>query len=236
MIPIDYRFPDDWAGKAPPLFKYGRRVHVDSFLRTGRLKLTTYGECKVMDSTRRDRREGMANSLLNFSDGGAVAGVHGVGRTSYMFCTSMKEGAATMELFEGAETWFRIDDVDGFAQAIGETIQGCNRVLVGPCRYVPARLIERRDVQRPDASELIRVACGGGDRAAIERALEGFHQQLGDMVQGAVADVPYFVKVAESHEREAEFRFVWLVDHAVPEGPVTPIDVPAVVQFCSAAA
>jgi hypothetical protein len=221
----------EWNGKIPPLFRYMKREHVNEFFGTGALMLTTYARCAAMDATRQDRREGKMNSLLRYGDR-AIAGLHGVGKTSYMLCTSLVESKDLMHSFEGTDDYFRIDDTAGFVQAVANSLPGYQKGLMGPCIYLPERSIECDDPAfEPDASELLR-AMQGGDEKAMQLAVERFTGALGARMNNVVGVQPYFVKVAGTHEDEREFRLVWLVDRETGAEPIT-LNVPRAVQYCS---
>jgi len=208
---FEEHLPEDWNGRIPPPYRYIEREYVEMFFDTGRPMLTTYKRCAEMeDKSRADAREGKLNTLVRGPDGYAIAGISGVGRCSYMFCTSLKQNLDVMAGFEGANAHFRIDDPRAFAREVAAEMSGYQSGLMGACVYMPERSLEATAVSNPDFSE-IEAVMRSEDTEAIGRAIDNFRTQLGRQQSALVGAQAYFAKVASTHEDESEFRsFGWL--------------------------
>jgi hypothetical protein len=232
-MPLDEHIPAEWRGRIPPLFRYMKQEYVEAFFARGELWLTTYERCRAIDDlSRNDAREGKINTLVRTTGDYAIASVSGVGRQSYMLCTSLHESEALMSSFEAANDYFRIDDPRAFAETIASAVNGYQRGLMGPCTYMPERSVEKYDPSfLPDFSKILELGRSGDEAGAI-KAVEEFHKSLSENHARFVGQIPYFAKVAGSHQDEREFRFVWIVDH--PTGnTMLPLVVPEATKYCS---
>jgi len=230
---LEEHIPDEWAGKIPKLVRYTQRAFVDAFFERGELMLTTFERCSQSDDlTRVDRREGKVNSFVRTGEGRAIAGIHGVGRNSYMLCTSLVESEVLMQTFEGSDDYFLIDDPRGFAIEVSRVLPGYQQGLMGPCVYMSERSVETDDPGfEPNLAALIQ-AMTSGDEVAATAAVEQHQRSLGSSFEKLIGSKPYFSKVASTHEDESEFRFVWLVDHPTGTTPLL-INAPAATRHCS---
>ncbi len=196
-------------------YRYMESRYVDDFFSNGTLRLTTYDECrKHEDQSRRDSREGKANFYFPHANH-AIAGIQGVGRQSYMLCTSSTLSDEILSRFQ-ADAWIEIFDPQGFAEAMSHAILGFTQLQMAPCRYAIKRSIEQRTIQPilPDPTQLV-LAAQSGIAGSVEAAFEAMNRQMGERLDALLGDQTYFIKEEYPFSVEDEFRFVWTVDHEV---------------------
>ncbi len=196
-------------------FRYMQTKYVQKFLSEGTLLLTTYENCRALENeTRRDAREGTTN--LYFSQGNQViAGIQGVGKRSYMLCTSSTLSDELLKRFK-VEDWIEIIEPMAFAEAISRAIPGFVQLRMAPCRYVSQRSIERRidESIMPDSAQLLQAAQSGV-AGAVEAAFYAMNREMSDRLDDEVGNQTFFLKEESPFAVEDEFRFVWTVDHEV---------------------
>lgn len=192
-----------------------RAEYVQRFLSEGTLLLTTYEKCRTHeDLTRRDAREGKTN--FYFPHGNQViAGIQGVGKRSYMLCTSSTLSDEILTRFE-VDDWIEIVDPSAFAEAISRAIPGFLELRMAPCRYVSERSIERTTEKpiMPDPAQLLQ-AVHSGVAGAVDAAFHAMNREMADRLDDEMGDKTFFLKEESPFSVEDEFRFVWTVDHEV---------------------
>jgi hypothetical protein len=208
------------SAREPSKYRYMQADYVESFFCDGSLLLTTYEKCRTHENlTRRDSREGKAN--FYFPHGSFVAsGIQGVGKRSYMLCTSSTLSEGIMTRF-GVDSWIEIVDPPAFADAISRAVPGCLSLRLAPCQYVAVRSVERTTERpiMPDPTRLLEAASSG-DSGAVEVAFHAMNREMADHLDEEMEDSTYFLKEAVPFEIEDEFRFVWTVDHDVVDPKV----------------
>lgn len=211
-------------------FRYLPTQYVEQFFSDGSLLFTTYEKCRTHeDLTRRDSREGKTNFYFPHA-GHAVAGIHGVGKRSYVLCTSSTLNDDIRLRFQ-VDNWIEVVDPPAFAEAVSRAIPGFIRLQMAPCRYVAERSIERpiSTPVMPDPAPLIE-ATRSGIPGAVEAAFHAMNQQMADRLEDELGDAAYFLKEADPYAIEDEFRFVWTVDHEVRTPTI--FRCPEAAKFC----
>ena len=202
--------------KLPPVVRYLERTYVEDFFRTGQLRLTTYAHCQRHEcDIRRDSLEGQANFELELDSLGSSGwGVQTVGWQSYMLCGSLSESERLTSRFK-VDSYFRINDVIGFYNAISSCVSGFVGGLIGACVYRDEKAFEKPLKFREVSPNFQTSNSSAGMPFAP--------------VEFEMSDEPYFIK-GDLFSVEAEFRMIWTVSEDV-EGPIV-IRCPAAIQFC----
>lgn len=216
-----------------PKVRYLPAEYVDNFFARGELLLTTYEKCRTHeDLARRDVNEGKSNFFLRHGTQ-ATAGIQGVGRNSYMLCTSLAWSEEVSRRFSTNCAFF-IEDTEAFAHAIAKVLPGVQSLQHRACRYVNERSISGTipNPLEPEASKLVEAARSG--TGGIDKLFHELREAMSERLEEAVVDKTYFMKEAVPFAVEEEFRFVWTVDHAVGE-PIV-VTCPEAVQYCKPAA
>ena len=213
-----------------PKFRYLPTQYVEQFFADGSLLFTTYEKCRTHeDITRRDSREGKTNFYFPHA-GHAVAGIQGVGKRSYMLCTSSTLNDDIRSRFE-VDNWIEVVDPPAFAEAVSRVIPGFTRLQMAPCSYVAERSIARPvpTPVMPDPALLVE-ATRSGVPGAVEEAFHAMKQQMAARLEYELGDTAYFLKEADPYAVEDEFRFVWTVDYEVRTPAI--FRCPDAAQFC----
>ncbi len=216
------------------LFRYISAVHVDSFFRTGELRLTTYERCRTIeDESRRDTQEGELQFFVRSSEDGApaMAGVHGVGRRSYLLCLSEEHSVRLAAHFK-EDSVFAINDVEAFAEEIGKCLPkgaSLKKVEMGGCRYKERSIEATRQLSCLRVSPELSRALAANDDGEIRRLLELIPAMMAQDIHSVIQDDGYFIK-GPDHAHEKEFRIVWTVDAEV-DGPAH-VFCPSAIKHC----
>jgi hypothetical protein len=221
----------DMHGERPKvLARYLKKNRVDQFFGTGQLMLTTYARCKRHeDERRRDGNEGKAGFYFDGA-GRAMAGITHAGANSFMLCCSLSESEQVMRRF-GADDYIRIEDIDGFLEAVSKCIPGLMRIQAGRCEYRDERQVVGADTQPVLVGEqALFDAAMGDDHQDIEALFYEAVRQRGQHIEHLLGHAPYFLKDIEFAPEE-EYRIVWTLDHEVTD----PLHVhcPEAVRCCS---
>lgn len=202
--------------KIPPVIRYVERKYVENFFRTGELRLTTYAQCQVHEcDIRRDSNEGKTNFSLDLSNVGMGGwGIQTVGWQSYILCASLCESKNLSERFK-VDSYFRINDILGFFNAVSKKLVGFEAGKIGSCIYKDQNAFEK-GLKFNGIPPSSNAATNSGG-LAFERV--GFE----------MSDEPYFIK-SDLFAVEGEFRLIWSVSSDVIE-PIV-LHCPEAIQFC----
>jgi len=216
MESMQFGLPRPWELKLPPVIRYIERKFVEDFFRTGQLQLTTYRKCQEHEcKIRRDSNEGKANFSLEFEQFGmSGGGIQTVGWQSYMLCTSLTESRKLSERF-AVDSYFKINDILRFLDAISRRILGCGAGKIGTCIYKDEHALSRPLQFRSIPSDVSQSPNSQGP------VLSPVHFEM--------SDEPYFIK-SEIFAVETEFRFIWHVPYDVDKPKI--IECPEAIQFC----
>jgi hypothetical protein len=206
--------------------RYDKRRHVESFFRTGELRLAplvSFGTSAVAEPMR-DPHEGW----------GHVAFDHGSGRFSGIFtppvsvlvlCCSVVDSTEHARLLKGADgAGIRIENLDRFARKIAVSLDGCVHSAHGHCNY--SGRIHNAPVFGLDAAMDSFTAAKDQDPGAA------LHELWDRMVKGDMGRQWCFTKEPK-HAHEQEYRFVWYLNRTVRQ-PVT-LEFPHARRACSRA-
>lgn len=207
-----------YQSKWSPVYRYLPKRYVDEFFSSGKLRLSAFSEfAKHIDEQRRDTEEGRIIVEIPVpSKQVAVRARGGAGRNAYILSTSVRGDIELMQVFH-TDSYFKINNVVAFREAIASKILGCRRTIVGYCKYASQREIQR---------EMGKLA-----EKAVERNSEGKMER--DRIMTLVSQVLFpdalFVKL-KRYSHQQEFRLIWQVSHEVHE-PLY-VECPEAVQFC----
>lgn len=202
----------------PPVYRYLLKRYVDEFFSSGKLRLSAFSEfAKHIDEQRRDTDEGRI--IVNIPiprKQVAVRARGGAGRKAYILSTSVRGDIELMRVFH-TDSYFKINDVIAFSEAIASKILGCTGAMVGYCKYVSQREIQR---------EMGMLA-----EKAVETSPEGKmdRNRIRTLVGQALYPDALFVKLRR-YSHQQEFRLIWQVSHEVHE-PLY-VECREAVQFC----
>lgn len=202
----------------PPVYRYLPKRYVDEFFCGGKLRLSAFSEfAKHMDEQRRDTEEGRIIVEIPIpSKQLAVRARGGAGRNAYILSTSVRGDVELMEVFD-TDSYFKINNVIAFSEAISSKILGCTGAIVGYCRYASQREIQR---------EMGMLA-----EKAVETSPEGKmnRQRIRTLVGQALYPDALFIKLSR-YRHQQEFRLIWKASHEVHE-PLY-VECREAVQFC----
>jgi hypothetical protein len=199
------------------VYRHLERKWVHEFFHIGSLRLTTLAYCREHDiSSRADPRDGRINFSIR-DNRQTMAGVSTAGLRSHMLCASMSCAGAIQNRFN-TDGWIEIVDVAGFADAVADAIDCTGEALVGGCRYVDIKEVNK-DAASPISDYIAPLFKATSDPTA-DTAAEFYkmNAQIAQFAEGRLGDNAYFMKDRVPYEVEEEVRFVWPVDHAV-DGP-----------------
>lgn len=212
-----------------PVYRHLPKRWVDNFFETGELLLTTLPKCREHEeASRKDKTDGKLWFALQ--DGHqTVAGIGVAGASSYILCASQSNSTTVQQRF-GTDSWIEIVNVERFAQAICNTVGSSKNPMFASCRYAPDKSVTRDATTSiaSDAAEMLEAIQAG----KTENMDQLFHQTNARMAaRGKVFEQDlYFLKPANPYKVEKEFRFVWILDTAVP-GPKV-FACPEAIQYC----
>lgn len=174
---------------------------------------------KHTDEQRLDYKEGKTYLIHRTEEnGGQTLLVEAdFGHDAYVLSGSTLPSIDLMKVF-GADSGIVIKDPIGFARSVGNALLGYRHGYDGPCSYQLRRIIEH-DFGWLDLGPTEET----GDLSKFN------HQALKATLDRLVSPDVYFLKNS-IYVAQAEWRFVWIVDHAVKENIV--VEVPQSRQFC----
>lgn len=192
--------PTNVVYNIPILYRFIEAQYLDMFFETGKLKLTTFDNCKKLeDENRKDAKEGQ--SELYGYDGDIKMEIgFGVGSDAIMLCTSLcseyKDNKGTVYTKH-----IEIFDVQGLFFAIAEQLTKngyvVKRILFGPCFYTK--------------KEFHNVVCSETFREKLDKGQFDW-DEVSKMAYIIGGDNMFFQKPIDKR-LENEFRLLWIVDN-----------------------
>ena len=198
---LKYELPTNVIYNIPILYRFIEEQYVDEFFKTGKLKLTTFDNCKKLeDDNRKDTKEGQSE-LFGYDGDVKMKIGFGVGSDVIMLCSSLcseyKDDKGTIYT-----KYIEIFDVQGLLFTIAEQLSKngytIKSMMYGPCFYTKKEFHgavhsdafrEKLDKeQKFDWDEMMRIAntIGGNNM--------------------------FFQKPVDKRS-ENEFRLLWIVDN-----------------------
>ena len=203
----------------PPLYRCMSAKYVDQFFDKGSLRISSFRQfAKHPDELHRDADEstGMVTSAL-------VGGIQGTvflerNDNAPILCASIRsdQQSFTGQHYDGC---FRIDRTIEFAVAVSRCIPGVVEVMEGFCIYSNKRIMTKH-VGPVSAKDMQDDA---NPNLCSPRKLQEFAARFDSPTR-------FFLKELR-HEKESEYRIIWLLDHQAPD--YLDIQCPAAVQFCT---
>jgi hypothetical protein len=202
----------------PPVYRYLPKRYVDEFFSSGKLRLSAFSEfAKHIDEQRRDTEEGWIIVDIPIpSKQLALRSRAGIGHNAYILSTSVKGDIELMQVFH-TDSYFKINNVVAFSEAIAPKILGCTGTMVGYCKYASQKEIQRE--------------MGILAEKAVERSPEGkmYLDRIGTLLRQVLFPDALFMKLGR-YSHQQEFRLIWQVSHEVHE-PLY-VECREAVQFC----
>ena len=196
-----YETPTNVEYNIPILYRFIEAQYVDMFFKTGKLKLTTFDNCKNLeDEIRKDTKEGQ--SELYGYDGGIKMQIgFGVGSDAIMLCTSLcseyKDNNGTI-----FDKYIEIFDVQGLLITIAEQLTKngyiINSILFGPCFYT------KKEFHNAVSSENFREKL---DKEKV------FDWDEMTRIANTIGGNNMFFQKPIDKRLENEFRLLWIVDN-----------------------
>jgi len=218
------QFLSMWTVATPQPYRYLDREYVEAFFRHGTLRLSTFSKfAQHKDELRRDEHEGVTGVVVRANQGEmkTIAARVQMGYDAHILCSSSYFSEDLMRRF-GCDSYFRINDTTGFANAVSRHIPGFTHGAEGMC------------VHEEDPGILRDVEMGWTmTQEEVNGQLTydpGDLQRIRDYLQQAAGLLPVFLKKAVFAE-QAEYRMVWFTP-AMADGFLT-ITVPEARQFCT---
>ena len=207
---------------SPTVLRFMQEKYVDSFFKTGNLKITSFSHCKTLESeTRRDSEEGQGTDIGIEGNLRCEIG-SGVGDNALLLCTSLSENNALPDGTHYSAA-IKIDNLNGFIAAVTKALIECDygvsAVLKGPCIYNNRRI--QREIRDKALSELT---------SEMEESTSFDFSKLFNLQQNIDSNDLFFSKPIEK-SIENEYRILWLLDSDLKDNYIY-IDVPDARQFC----
>ena len=206
-IPILYRFLDL------------KGEYVDLFFETGKLKLTTFDNCKNLeDEIRKDTKEGQSE-LFGFDGDIKMQISYGVGSDAILLCTSLcseykddKDAIYTK--------FIEIFDVQGLLFAIAEQLTKngyvIKNILFGPCFYTK--------------KEFHNSVCSEKFREKLDKEKVFDWDEMTKIANTISGNNMFFQKPIDKR-LENEFRLLWIVDNIKKDQDIF-VTIPHPEAFC----
>jgi hypothetical protein len=199
------------GGGAQKVYKMLAREHLESFLRTGRIRLGTVAHYQKAELVERsDAKEGLFILLGNGAER-SVSNVVSLGSHVLAYCTTLDYRVH----FPDCDACLQIRNVGGFMNAITRSL---NRL------FAPAGNVVARVTSEACRYHHSRVIVGPIAAGALETP-----PRIDVTTVDLLGDAKYFLKPVKN-QREREFRMVWVMRKDV-ESPVF-IECPEAVNFC----
>ena len=185
--------------RLPNVVRYLESKWVDEFFRSGALRLSSYAQFrKHADEQRGDVHEGKALLQMDFG-GQPFSGIAQFGSDAYVLCGSAIESLDLMAQFAPADSYFRIVNTVGFAQAVASKLSSFKFGVQGFCMYRPHRTV-RKTIQGPPLF----------DPEEVKKDPTAAFHRMNQRVFDATNYEPFFDKPV-SYSHQAEYRLVWCV-------------------------
>lgn len=210
----------NWVTRHPRVYRYLEHQYVDEYFASGKLMLSSFKRfAQHTDEQRLDSKEGKTYLIHRTGvNGGQTLLVEvDFGHDAYVLCGSTLPSVDLMKAF-GVDSGIVIKDPIGFARSVGDALLGYKHGYDGICSYQLRRIIEH-DFGWLDL----------GTTEETDDLSKVNHQVLKATLDRLVSPDVYFLKNS-MYVAQAEWRFVWIVDHVVNENLV--LEVPQSRQFC----
>ena len=185
----------------PILYRFIEGQYVDELFKTGKLKLTTFDNCKRLeDDNRKDAKEGQSE-LFGYDGDIKMQIGFGVGGDAIMLCTSLcseyKDNKGTK-----IDKYIEIFNAQGLLFAIAEQLTkngyAIKTILYGPCFYTKKEF------------------HGTVNSKAFRETLDKEHKFDGDemmRIANIIGGNNMFFQKPVDKRFENEFRLLWIVDN-----------------------
>lgn len=212
-------FPTEVIYNTPVLYRFLEEKYVDSFMKTGVLKLTTFDKCKTLeDANRKDESEGRSE-LYGYDGKYKLQIGFGVGSDVIMLCTSLcsdyRDSSGKVY-----KKYIEIFDVQGLLFSIADQLKKngfkVKSIMFGPCFYT------KKEFHNAVNSEAFREKLDKEQRFDWDEMMK-----LANSIGGYNM---YFQKPIEKRS-ENEFRLLWIVDEIKKDQEVF-VTVPNPERYC----
>ena len=216
---IVFEPPINVTYNCPILYRFIEEQYVDMFFETGKLKLTTFENCKKLeDANRKDENEGRCD-LYGYDGQYKIEIGYGLGSVSFMLCTSLcsdytdDKGVAYKKHIE-------IFDAQGLLIAIAEQLKEngyrVKNIMFGPCFYTK--------------KEFHGVVHSEAFREKLDKEQKFDWDEMTKLANSIGGNNMYFQKPVDKRW-ENEFRLLWIVDEIKKDQGVF-VTVPNPERYC----
>ena len=203
----------------PILYRFIEEQYVDMFFKTGKLKLTTFENCKKLeDANRKDENEGRCD-LYGYDGQYTIKMDYGVGSDAIMLCTSLCSDY-TDDKGIAYKKYIEIFDVQGLLIAIAEQLKGIGcrvkNIMFGPCFYT------KKELHGEVHSEAFREK--------LDKEKKFDWDEMTKLANTIGGNNMFFQKPIEKRS-ENEFRLLWIVDDIKKDQDIF-VTVPNPERYC----
>lgn len=216
---LKYKLPTNVIYNIPILYRFIEEQYVDEFFKTGKLKLTTFDNCKKLeDDNRKDTKEGQ--SELYGYDGNIKMQIgFGVGSDAIMLCTSLcseyKDDKGSV-----CTKYIEIFNVQGLLFAIADQLTKNDHVvksiLYGPCFYT------KKEFHGTVHSEAFREK--------LEKEQKFDWDEMTRITNSIGGNNMFFQKPVDKRF-ENEYRLLWIVDNPKKDKDIF-VTIPHPEKYC----
>jgi hypothetical protein len=190
---------------SPPLYRSMQQKHVDEFFSSGALRISSFRQfANHPDEQHRDTGEATAMATSTPVGGLQATVFIEPNRDALILCASLRsdQRSFTSQHYTAS---FRIDRANEFGMAVARCIPGVIGFLQGFCIYNDNRIMSR-DIGLVSTADMFNPANPNlADPVRLQR--------LGNRLDSPTR---FFMKEMR-HQRESEYRLIWLLDHEAPD-------------------
>jgi len=203
----------------PPVYRSMACNYVDLFFERGNLRISSFRQfAKHPDELHRDADE--ATAMVTSIPVGGLQGTVFLERNNnaLILCASVRsdQQSFTGQRYDGC---LRIDRTREFATAVARRISGVVEVIEGFCIYSDKRILTKHVGPVSPAD----VQDDGNPNLMSQQKLQAFAARFDGPTR-------FFMKELR-HEKESEYRIIWLLDHEAPD--YLDIECREAIQFCT---
>lgn len=186
----------------PYAYRYMDKHHIDLFFDKGLLRISSFTKfIRYPDEIRGDRHEGNGVYQAVSNEGLQFNVITNAANTGYIFCTSLVASEQLKTEFQ-VNSYFKINDVLGFSDAIANAIENCYQPVLGFCNYQQYRIIKKK-IEGFSQNDFLDES--GNFIITGPKMLQRANQMTGNAVE------LLFLK-ENTYQYQSEFRFLWTLN------------------------
>jgi hypothetical protein len=186
----------------PYLYKYMDEEFIDLFFNKGILRISSFKKFREYpDEIRGDKREGSGAFNTKTKEGSQFLLMTDVGRSEYMFSTSLILDDSIKTQFK-TNSCFKIIKPLEFSAAITNSLAGSTQAFLGFCNYQDNRILQKQidDFSINEFTDDKGNFIIGGPK---------MNQRTNEIIGNGI-DLLYLKE--NKYQSQAEFRFVWSIN------------------------